>query len=307
MRWQTADDGPAGCSPSATCSPTSTAPGGCRTSSSCPSLAHRCSTTCRTRPARTGRSTPIAAAAMRAYTASPGRPTSISASTRAATSTRRSSSRSMRWTCCGGNSRIRAGRARRSRWARTPIPTNAPRRSSSSPAASSRALVEADTPFTILTKSPLVTRDLDLIAPAAQHLEVSVSFSIATIDEHAWRLSEPGTPHPLRRVEAIRAMVDAGVPTGVMMAPILPGPVRPSRRRSRRPRARSRTPAPRCTHAHPVYLRGATREHFMSWLHDARPRPARALRPRLHERGDVSREYKTWVSDAVAQAKAQHR
>ena len=160
------------------------------------------------------------------------------------------------------------------------------------------ALVEADTPFTILTKSPLVTRDLDLIAPAAQRLDVGVAFSIATIDERAWRLTEPGTPHPLRRVEAIRAMADAGVPTSALMAPILPG-------LSDRPEQLAATARAIedaggvVKHAHPVYLRGATREHFMARLEAQDPElHARYVRG-LDERGDVSPAYRRWLRQTL--------
>ena len=164
------------------------------------------------------------------------------------------------------------------------------------------ALVDADTPFSILTKSPLVTRDLDLIAPAARYLDVNVSFSIATIDDHAWRVSEPGTPHPLRRVEAMRAMVDAGVPTGALMAPILPG-LSDRRDQIEATVAAIHGAGAEVTHAHPVYLRGATREHFMAWLSEHDPDlHARYLRG-IDARGDVSDAYKAWVRDAVARAK----
>ncbi|HEY2298937.1 MAG TPA: radical SAM protein [Jatrophihabitans sp.] len=163
------------------------------------------------------------------------------------------------------------------------------------------ALIDADTPFTILTKSGLVTRDLDLIAPAAKRLDIGVSFSIPTIDEHAWRVSEPGTPHPLRRVEAMRTMVAAGIRTGALMAPILPG------LSDRREQIEATVKAIRDTgaevlHAHPVYLRGATREHFMSWLHEHDPALHARYERGLNEKGEVSDAYKTWVRDAVASA-----
>lgn len=160
------------------------------------------------------------------------------------------------------------------------------------------ALVEADTPFTILTKSPLVTRDLDLIAPAARRLDVRVSFSIATLDERAWRLSEPGTPHPRRRVEAIRAMAEAGVPTGALMAPILPGlSDRPDQLAAT---ARAIEDAGGVVHhAHPVYLRGATREHFMSRLYEQdRELHARYVRG-FDARGNVSAAYRRWLRDTL--------
>lgn len=165
------------------------------------------------------------------------------------------------------------------------------------------ALVEAETPFSILTKSPLVTRDLDLIAPAARHLDVSVHFSIGTVDDHAWRLSEPGTPHPLRRVDAMRALADAGVPTGAIMAPILPG-LSDRRDQIEATVAAIRSAGAEVLHAHPVYLRGATRDYFLSWLRDHDPDlHARYVRG-IDARGDVSREYKAWVRDAVARARS---
>src|SRR5207248_2455863 len=86
-----------------------------------------------------------------------------------------------------------------------------------------RALGEAGNPFSILTKSTLILRDLQLLQAAARHTEVRCNFSIGTLDESVWRLTEPGTPHPRRRVEAVRKLNDAGIPCGVLVAPILPG------------------------------------------------------------------------------------
>jgi DNA repair photolyase len=84
-------------------------------------------------------------------------------------------------------------------------------------------LGEAANPFSILTKSTLILRDLPLLVAAAQRSEVHASLSIATLDPEIWRLTEPGTPHPRQRVEAVRRLNDAGVPCGVLIAPILPG------------------------------------------------------------------------------------
>ena len=84
-------------------------------------------------------------------------------------------------------------------------------------------LAERANPFSILTKSTLVLRDLDLLAEAALTADIAVDFSIGTLDEDVWRLTEPGTPHPMRRIEAVAKLNDAGVPTGVLMGPVLPG------------------------------------------------------------------------------------
>ena len=84
-------------------------------------------------------------------------------------------------------------------------------------------LAEAGNPFSILTKSTLVLRDLALLAEAARHTTVRVDLSIGTLDEEVWRTTEPGTPHPRRRLRAVAALNEAGVPCGVFVAPVLPG------------------------------------------------------------------------------------
>lgn len=84
-------------------------------------------------------------------------------------------------------------------------------------------LAEARNPFSILTKSTLVLRDLELLVEASKRTQVRVNLSIGTLDEAVWRLTEPGTPPPRARVEAVRRLSDAGVTCGVLVAPILPG------------------------------------------------------------------------------------
>src|SRR6266508_3892637 len=85
------------------------------------------------------------------------------------------------------------------------------------------ALADHRNPFSILTKGTLILRDVDLLARSAEVAPVSAAFSIGTLDEQVWRETEPGTPHPRARIEAIRTLTEAGIPTGVLMAPILPG------------------------------------------------------------------------------------
>ena len=85
------------------------------------------------------------------------------------------------------------------------------------------ALTTHRNPFSILTKGTLITRDIDLLQEAAEVTSVSAAFSIGTMDEDVWRRTEPGTPHPRARVAAIRTLTEAGIPTSVLMAPILPG------------------------------------------------------------------------------------
>jgi DNA repair photolyase len=84
-------------------------------------------------------------------------------------------------------------------------------------------LIEHDNPFSILTKSTLVLRDKKLLAEAAARGRVRVDLSIGTLDDDVWKTTEPGTPHPLQRVKAVEQLNAAGIPCGVLVAPILPG------------------------------------------------------------------------------------
>ena len=115
------------------------------------------------------------------------------------------------------------GPATTSPWAPTPTPTSGARASTTSPGGSSRCWRRRRNSFSILTKSTLVLRDLDLLAEAAKRTDVWAGFSIGTLDEEVWKLTEPGTPHPLRRVEAVARLNEAGVRCGVLIAPVLPG------------------------------------------------------------------------------------
>jgi DNA repair photolyase len=78
-------------------------------------------------------------------------------------------------------------------------------------------------PFGIITRGPMIVRDLDVLVEAAQRAEVAVTFSIPTLDEEVWKRTEPSTAHPRQRLRALKALVDAGVKASVGMAPILPG------------------------------------------------------------------------------------
>src|SRR5437867_6786785 len=85
------------------------------------------------------------------------------------------------------------------------------------------ALRDASNPFSIITRGPLIVRDVDVLAEAARRSSVSVTFSVPTVDDEVWRRTEPGTSHPRQRLRALRTLVDAGVKASVGMAPILPG------------------------------------------------------------------------------------
>lgn len=77
-------------------------------------------------------------------------------------------------------------------------------------------------PVTIITKNHLVTRDVDLLAELAAHRAASAYISITTLDAGLARRMEPRTSSPERRLEAIATLSDAGIPTGVLVAPVVP-------------------------------------------------------------------------------------
>jgi DNA repair photolyase len=133
-----------------------------------------------------------------------------------------------------------------------------------------RALIDYRNPFSILTKGTLILRDLDLLVEAAKAAEVSTALSIGTLDDEVWRTTEPGTPHPRRRLEAVAALNDAGIPCGVLMAPVLPGiSDRPEQLRAVVEGAIDAG----ATHVSPImlHLRPGVREEFMPWLAEHHP------------------------------------
>ena len=127
------------------------------------------------------------------------------------------------------------------------------------------ALVEAWNPFGLITRGPLIVRDADVLQEASARAEVSVTFSVPTLDEEVWRTTEPGTAPPRQRLRALRQLVDAGVKAGVGMAPILPG-------LSDRPELladvvrAAREAGATGIWANLLYLKPGTREHFLEAL-----------------------------------------
>ncbi len=85
-----------------------------------------------------------------------------------------------------------------------------------------RVLTDCKHPFSIVTKNALVCRDLDLIAPAAQANRARVFLSVTTLDRHLATKMEPRASTPEKRLAALRRLSEAGVPTGVLVAPIIP-------------------------------------------------------------------------------------
>jgi DNA repair photolyase len=85
------------------------------------------------------------------------------------------------------------------------------------------ALEAAETPVSVLTKSPLLLRDVEIFEQMAKHLPVSVNLSVPTLDEEAWRATEPHTPSPAARLDAVAELRRRGIDSGVLIAPLMPG------------------------------------------------------------------------------------
>ncbi len=86
-----------------------------------------------------------------------------------------------------------------------------------------KALRDACNPCSILTKSPLLLRDLEVMQELNERTEFSAALSVPTLDEGAWRATEPHTPSPRARLEAVAGLTEAGIRTGVLIAPLMPG------------------------------------------------------------------------------------
>ncbi|HKC20544.1 MAG TPA: radical SAM protein [Candidatus Dormibacteraeota bacterium] len=117
----------------------------------------------------------------------------------------------------------------------------------------------------MITRGPMIVRDLDVLSQLARRAELHITFSIPTLDDDVWRKTEPGTAHPRQRLRAIEKLVTAGIDVRVGMAPILPGlSDRPDQ--IERVVKAAREAGATGLWAGMLHLKDGTREHFMSVL-----------------------------------------
>jgi len=147
------------------------------------------------------------------------------------------------------------------------------------------ALADARTPTGLVTKGPMVVRDVDILQELSRRAAVSVYVSVPSVDEDAWRRLEPGTAHPLQRLRAVRTLVDAGIRAGVLMAPIVPGITSGRDQLAATVKAVADHGA-RFVGANLLYLKGGTRTHFLDFL--AREYP------------ELSETYEEWFAGGAA-------
>ncbi|GAB2682763.1 hypothetical protein GCM10027271_50510 [Saccharopolyspora gloriosae] len=167
------------------------------------------------------------------------------------------------------------------------------------------ALRDRANPFSVLTKGTLILRDLDLLRQAAEVAPVSVAVSLGSLQEQVWRAVEPGAPSPLRRLDVVRRLADAGVGCSVMMAPILPG-------LSDTPEQLDETVAALvgagATSITPLvlHLRPGAREWYHAWLSRERPELL-PLYERLYRNGAYApKSYQDGVVERVRAAQRRH-
>lgn len=156
------------------------------------------------------------------------------------------------------------------------------------------ALAGSGTPFSILTKGTLARRDLPLLQEAARQVDVSMAVSLALLDPELHRSVEPGTPSPRARLDLIRAIRDAGLPCGVLIAPVLPWLTDSTEHLEALVAAVAEAGATGVTFI-PLHLRPGAREWFMQWLGDAHPQLVVRYR-RLYRTGSyLPGEYREWL------------
>ena len=135
-------------------------------------------------------------------------------------------------------------------------------------------------PCSVLTKSPLLLRDLELMKQLVEVTDFAANLSVPTLDEKAWRETEPHTPHPRKRLEAAGELSRAGIPTGVLIAPLMPG-VNDSPEQVEEILELAGEAGARTIGGVGLHLRGEVREIWFDWLRSVPARPPPALRGAL--------------------------
>jgi len=167
------------------------------------------------------------------------------------------------------------------------------------------ALVERRTPLSILTKGTLLRRDLALLADAARHVPVGIGVSLAIGDEELQQAMEPGTPTPRARLDLIRAIRDAGLPCGVMVAPVLPW-LTDGRDELDALLAQLAEAGATGVTVLPLHLRGPVKPLFIAWLAEHRPDLVDRYRSLYREGAYAPREYVRWLDERVRPLVARH-
>ena len=158
----------------------------------------------------------------------------------------------------------------------------------------------------MITRGPMIVRDLDVLSELARRANLHITFSIPTVDDDVWRRTEPGTAHPRQRLRAIEQLVAVGIDVGVGMAPILPGlSDRPDRLEAvvKAARAAGATGL----WAGMLHLKEGTREHFMAVLGKHWPELVPRYEKAYQDRAYLPPALSDPTMNTVAQLRAVHR
>lgn len=168
-----------------------------------------------------------------------------------------------------------------------------------------QALAAGRTPIGLITKGPMVVRDIDVLQELSRETEgTTVCVSVPTVDEDAWRTLEPGTAPPLQRLRAVRALVDAGIDAGVLMSPLVPGFSTHPAKLEATVKAIADHGA-RFVSANLLFLEGGTRDHFLRFLRDGFP-ALTARYEQLYAAKYASPDYAQRVRHTVGLLKARY-
>jgi DNA repair photolyase len=168
-----------------------------------------------------------------------------------------------------------------------------------------QTLHDFSNPTGMITRGPMIVRDIDVLAELARRASLHITFSIPTVDEDVWRRTEPGTAHPRQRLRAIEKLVTAGIDVGVGMAPILPGlSDRPDRLEAviKAARAAGATGL----WAGMLHLKDGTREHFMSVLGRHWPELVPRYEQAYRQRAYLAPAYGEFTMKTVSRLRALH-
>lgn len=164
-----------------------------------------------------------------------------------------------------------------------------------------QVLAEFHNPASITTKGVLVRRDVDVLLELAENAEVQVNFSVGSVDERVWKLTEPGAPSPAARLEAMQCLVENGITAGVMMAPLLPGISDGSRSIDDVAAAAAEHKAQYLA-GNLLFLKPGSKEWFMPMLRETYPRLVPAYN-KLYRKTYAPRDYTQRVLEQVDAAR----
>jgi DNA repair photolyase len=167
------------------------------------------------------------------------------------------------------------------------------------------ALADAHNPFSIITRGPLILRDLDVLQEASRRASVGVTFSVPTLDERIWRTTEPGTAPPRQRLRVLKRLVDGGINASVGMAPILPG-ISDKPESLREVVRAAREAGATGVWANVLNLRPGTREHFLAHLAEDWPDEAERYERLYARRAYLGKDVTGPVQAAVSELRREY-